>query len=69
MVEMTMSTQQVYGLKIVIVDVVYKCIALGIVVGAAVDDDALEAIIANHIGILLKEIETECLDVKHYSGR
>ena len=64
MVEMTVGTQQVYGLKIVIVDVVYKCIALGIVVGAAVDDDALEAIIANHIGILLKEIETEGFDVK-----
>ena len=58
-----------YGFEIVGVDVVYKCIALGIVVGAAVDDDALEAIIANHIGILLKEIETESLDVKHYRGR
>jgi hypothetical protein len=69
MVEMAMGTQKVYGLEVVVVDVFYKCIALGIVVGAAVDDDALEAIIAHYISVLLKEIETEGLDVKHYNGR
>ena len=43
--------------------------ALGIVIGAAVDDNTLKAIIANHIGVLLQEIETESLNVEHYSGR
>ena len=69
MVEVTMGGQQMYGLEMIVVDIVDKGIALGIVVGAAIDDDTLEAIIAHHIGVLLKEIETECLDVKHYSGR
>jgi hypothetical protein len=51
---MTMGTQQVYGFEVVVVDIVYKCFALGIVIGAAVDDDTLKAIIANHIGVLLQ---------------
>lgn len=69
MVEMTMGAQKVYGFEIICVYIIYKCLALSIVVSAAIYDYTLAGFIANHVGVLLKEIETESLDVKHYSGR
>jgi hypothetical protein len=52
----------------IVVDIVYQCIALLLIVCTTIDDDTLLGIIAHHIGILLKEIEAERLDCNH-SGR
>ena len=68
-VEMAVGTQKMYRFEIIVVYIIYKCLALGIVEGTTIDDYTLESFVGNNIGVLLKEIETESLDVKHYSGR
>ena len=65
MVPMAVGSEEMNGLQSPTVDIFGDSLTLVVVVGATVDDDTLEGVVTDHVGILLKQIESECLDGKH----
>ena len=62
MVEMAMGAEEMDGLEPVVTDILDDGLALGIVVSTAVDNDALTGVVAEDIGVLLKQVEGKRLD-------
>ena len=64
-VPVAVGGEETDGLETLTADVVGDGAALVVVVGATVDDDTFEGVVADHVGILLKEVEGECLYTNH----
>ena len=64
-VEMAVGTQEMYGFQLVAGQIVDNCRSLGIIVGAAVDDDCFAGFVAHYIGVLLQHVADKSLDINH----
>ena len=65
---MAVGGKEVVGCQSFVADIVGDGLALIVVVGTAVDDDTVERLVADDVGVLLKEVEGEGLDGNH-NGR
>ncbi len=61
MVDVTVGGDEVLGLQLIVVDVLFDGLALFLVVGTAVDDDGLAGVVAHHVGVLADHIADKTL--------
>ena len=64
-VQMSMCSQQMHRLQLVLFDIVAKGLTFFVLVGATVDDDTLVALVAHHIAVLLQWINHQSFDIQH----
>ena len=65
MVEVTVGGEQVDGFQAVAADIVADGGALLFVIGAAVDDDTLEGLVAHHVGVLGEQVTLKAFNIEH----
>ena len=63
MVEMTMGNEEMNRLQIVLSDILGDRLALFWIEGAAIYDDALEGVIADHVAVFLQHVDLESFDM------
>ena len=63
MVEMTMGNEEMNRLQIVLSDILGNRLALFWIEGAAIYDDALEGVIADHVAVFLQHVDLESFDM------
>jgi hypothetical protein len=65
MIQMSVGSQQVNGLELLLTDIVINSLQLFWIVGTTIDDDTLTTVITHHIAILLQRVYWDTLDVEH----
>jgi hypothetical protein len=65
MVEVPVGTKKMNGLQVLLLDIVYECLAFFWKIGATIDDDTLLCIIAHHVGVFLQHIKDKNFNVEH----
>ena len=65
MVPVAVGGEEMDGLQSETVDITGDGASLVVVIGATVDDDTFEGVVAHYVGVLLKEVEGESLDGEH----
>ena len=62
-VEMTMGNEEMNRLQIVLSDILGNRLAFFWIEGAAIYDDALEGVIADHVAVFLQHVDLESFDM------
>ena len=64
-VQMAVGAQQVYGVQLVVAQIVYDGLAFFGVESTAVNDNGLQRFVADDVGVFLQHVAGKGLDVDH----
>ena len=65
MIQMPVGGQQMNGFQPIVADILANGFTLFVVVGTTVDDDALAALVAYHVAVLLQRVTLYSLNFEH----
>ena len=67
-VPVTVCGEEMAGGQSLAFDIVDDGLAFVLIIGSTVDDDTFERVVAHHVGVLLKQVESKCFDGDHINN-